>query len=150
MKKIILKNKKGFTLVELLAVIAILAILVVIVIPNVLQLFNESKLKVFKSESQTIYKTAEQDLLKRAIKNGGSHDEELNYSSCGETGTAKLNLMNEKSLQYKIKVVSGVIKEFRVYDPGTKFKIEIISTSSVEIQQVINAEIKKNEGPVCS
>ncbi|MCI7083376.1 MAG: prepilin-type N-terminal cleavage/methylation domain-containing protein, partial [Tenericutes bacterium] len=32
-------NKKGFTLVELLAVIAILAILVIIALPNVLSMF---------------------------------------------------------------------------------------------------------------
>ena len=33
-------NKKGFTLVELLAVIAILAILVIIALPNVLKMFK--------------------------------------------------------------------------------------------------------------
>lgn len=33
-------NKKGFTLVELLAVIAILAILVIVAMPNVLGMFK--------------------------------------------------------------------------------------------------------------
>ena len=33
-----MKDKKGFTLVELLAVIAILAILVIIALPNVIRL----------------------------------------------------------------------------------------------------------------
>ncbi|UKI58404.1 MAG: prepilin-type N-terminal cleavage/methylation domain-containing protein [Clostridium sp.] len=36
-------NKKGFTLVELLAVIAILAILVLVAVPNVLGMFNNAK-----------------------------------------------------------------------------------------------------------
>ena len=36
-----MKNNKGFTLVELLAVIAILAILVIIALPNVLKMFND-------------------------------------------------------------------------------------------------------------
>ena len=40
-----MKNKKGFTLVELLAVIAILAILVIIALPNVMGMFNEAKKK---------------------------------------------------------------------------------------------------------
>lgn len=34
-------NKKGFTLVEILAVVAILAILVIVAVPNVVKLFNE-------------------------------------------------------------------------------------------------------------
>ena len=38
-----MKNKKGFTLVELLAVIAILAILVILAIPNVIKLYNNAK-----------------------------------------------------------------------------------------------------------
>lgn len=36
-------NKRGFTLVELLAVIAILALLVIIALPNVLSMFNNAK-----------------------------------------------------------------------------------------------------------
>ena len=36
-------KKKGFTLVELLAVIAILALLVIIALPNVLKMFNQAK-----------------------------------------------------------------------------------------------------------
>ena len=36
-------NKKGFTLVELLAVITILAILILIALPNIMGLFNDAK-----------------------------------------------------------------------------------------------------------
>ena len=49
-------NKKGFTLVELLAVIAILAILVIIALPNVLSMFNSAKKDTFLTEAKTIYK----------------------------------------------------------------------------------------------
>ena len=40
-------KRKGFTLVELLAVIAILAILTVIAVPNILKMFNNSKKNTF-------------------------------------------------------------------------------------------------------
>ena len=42
--------KKGFTLVELLAVIAILAILVIIALPNIMGMFNSAKKKSFLNE----------------------------------------------------------------------------------------------------
>ena len=49
-------KKRGFTLVELLAVIAILAILVIIALPNVLSMFNQAKKDVFLTEAKNIYK----------------------------------------------------------------------------------------------
>ena len=48
-------KKKGFTLVELLAVIAILAILVIMAVPNVINLFNDAKLRTFISETESLY-----------------------------------------------------------------------------------------------
>lgn len=54
-----MNNKKGFTLVELLAVIAILAILVVIALPNVIGMFQGAKKGTFKTEVQTIMKQAQ-------------------------------------------------------------------------------------------
>lgn len=49
-------NKKGFTLVELLAVIAILALLVLIAVPNVLGMFNKAKKDTFLTETKNIFK----------------------------------------------------------------------------------------------
>ena len=49
-------NKKGFTLVELLAVIAILAILVLVAVPNVLSMFNKAKKDTFLTEAKNIFK----------------------------------------------------------------------------------------------
>ena len=57
-------KKQGFTLVELLAVIAILAILVIIALPNVLKIFNESKEKVFLTESKSVFKEAINQTIK--------------------------------------------------------------------------------------
>ena len=55
-----MKNKKGFTLVELLAVIAILAILVIIALPNVLELFETARKNSFRNEVNEVYKAAKQ------------------------------------------------------------------------------------------
>lgn len=49
-------KKKGFTLVELLAVIAILALLVIIALPNVLSMFNNAKKDLFLTEAKNVFK----------------------------------------------------------------------------------------------
>ena len=64
-------EKKGFTLVELLAVIAILAILVIIALPNVLQMFNNAKKSTFKTEVLTVYKQAGTDFINDSLKSSG-------------------------------------------------------------------------------
>ena len=56
-------NKKGFTLVELLAVIAILAILVIIALPNVLKMYNNAKKNVFLTEAKIVHKESEKKYI---------------------------------------------------------------------------------------
>jgi len=56
-------KKKGFTLVELLAVIAILAILVIMALPAVLSMFTKARVDTFQNEVRTIYRTAQQQYL---------------------------------------------------------------------------------------
>ena len=53
-----IKKKKGFTLVELLAVIVILAILVLLAVPSVLKMMNGSKDNAFRIESENIGQAA--------------------------------------------------------------------------------------------
>ena len=50
--------KKGFTLVELLAVIAILAILVILAMPNIMGMFNNAKERTFLTEVENVDKIA--------------------------------------------------------------------------------------------
>ena len=57
-------KKRGFTLVELLAVIAILALIVVIAMPNIMKVFRESKQKSFYNEVETI-----KDEIKKEVFN---------------------------------------------------------------------------------
>ena len=64
-------NKKGFTLVELLAVIAILAILVIVAMPNVLGMFNQAKANTFVTEVQKYMDNAKNEFIAKAMTNGG-------------------------------------------------------------------------------
>ena len=56
-------KKKGFTLVELLAVIAILAILVIIALPNVMNLFKTAKRNAFETQVRKVAQVSKQKLL---------------------------------------------------------------------------------------
>ena len=63
-----MNNKKGFTLVELLAVIAILAILVIIALPNVLKMYNDSKKNAFMTEAQNLAKEVSSKYISESMK----------------------------------------------------------------------------------
>lgn len=111
-------NKKGFTLVELLAVIAILAILVIIALPNVLNMFNQAKKDTFLTEAKTIYK----EVTKKYITENMKGNKVNNISNSNN----KLDL-DSNNLDYNIKLDSkGNIKNFQVsndtYCLSGKFK----------------------------
>ena len=66
-------KKKGFTLVELLAVIAILAILVILSLPNVMSMYHNAKKKSFLNEVEIIYNTASEAYMKDNIRGDKSY-----------------------------------------------------------------------------
>ena len=96
------KNKKGFTLVELLAVVAVLAILVIIAMPNILGLFKTARKNTFIVESRTLYnEVKKQELF------------DSNKSKIYSTGT--LDISGGKDLEYSISTnESGQIICFQV------------------------------------
>ncbi|MCD2346459.1 type IV pilin protein [Clostridium guangxiense] len=50
-----LKNtKKGFTLIELIAVVSIIMILALLLVPNVIGYINKSKIAVVKNDAKTV------------------------------------------------------------------------------------------------
>lgn len=99
-------NKKGFTLVELLAVIAILAILVIIALPNVLQMYNDAKVGAFVSEAQSIYKTATAKYLA---------DVTTGTSKNTYTQADNLTTGGESGLKFCIKLGSnGTVENFQI------------------------------------
>ena len=62
-----MKNKKGFTLVELLAVIAILAILVIIALPNVINMYTKARKNAFLTEAQNLAKSASSKYIQESM-----------------------------------------------------------------------------------
>ena len=81
-------KKKGFTLVELLAVIAILAILVIMALPAVLKMYNKARRDTFNNELNTIIRTARQQYLLSGGQ-AGTYSKDSNPLSL--TGNSELN-----------------------------------------------------------
>ena len=100
-------NKKGFTLVELLAVIAILAILVIIALPNVLKMFNDAKKNSFLTEAKTVYSEVSKKYISESMKGN-----KLSYVSSEDD--TKLE-MTGRDLQYCVLLnTDGTIKSMKV------------------------------------
>ena len=98
-------NKKGFTLVELLAVIAILAILVILALPNVIGMFNNAKKDIFLTEAKTIYKEVSRKYLTESMKG----------NSISEISNSNNKLDMETDLTYNITLNSdGKVNHFQV------------------------------------
>ena len=106
-------KRKGFTLVELLAVIAILAILVIIALPNIMEMFNTAKENSFKTEVKEIFKTAQQTWMQDSMYNTGNQV----YSRCEDGCDNGLDLSGRTDLDYCIKLdKSGKVTEYYATD----------------------------------
>lgn len=116
-----MKNNKGFTLVELLAVVAILAVLVIITLPNIVSMYNEAKKNRFETELKTVYKTAQQQWMSDSL----FETEERVYSRCDDCTGTQLELSGREELDYYVRVnKNGAITEFYASDGTYQFEYE--------------------------
>jgi len=69
-------NKKGFTLIELMAVILILGVILAIFIPNAIKILKENNIKIYKVKEETLVKSAKDYVMYNRdfeIPNGSSY-----------------------------------------------------------------------------
>ncbi len=133
-------KKRGFTLVELLAVIAILAILVIIALPNVMKLFNRAKEQAFTTELKEIYKVAEQQWIADSMFNT---QERVYVRTRSNVCEHTLDLTGRSELEYYIKInKSGEVVLYKATDgsyqysySGTGLKIEDIGPA-IQISKI--------------
>lgn len=74
-----MKNKKGFTLVEIIVVLVILAILAAIAVPSVIGYVNEAKESRYIQEAHSIYIVVETEVAKYKATDDPSKEEINNY-----------------------------------------------------------------------
>ena len=134
-------KKKGFTLVELLAVIAILAILVIIALPNVMGMFNQVKKNSFTTEVKNIFQVAQQQWMTDSMLNTG--DKYYARITSGGTNTAtcgdELSLSGRTELNYAIKInKAGQVIEYYATDGTYMLAYKASTGKSLKIEDIKN------------
>lgn len=126
-----MKNKKGFTLVELLAVIAILSILVLMVMPNVLDMFVGARKSSFTTEVVSILDQAK---LQFTLDNDGVNYTSIVYSNFKDG--KELNLKDNNKKYYIEMDRAGNVKQIFVYDDNycydSGYRDSVVSSSILE------------------
>ena len=135
-----MKDKKGFTLVELLAVIAILAILVIIALPNVINMYNNAKKQVFLTEAQTVASTSEKKFLTGSITEGSK---ETVYCKSKTDEKNPLEMTGEKKYYYVQLASDGATKKLIIWD-DQKY-IKYVSNGSKEISDLTVDEVVERD-----
>ena len=137
-------NKKGFTLVELLAVIAILAILVIIALPNVLEMYRSARKNTFTREVASVYDAAHTKYFLNAF--GGTTSEKV-YSNLTCTGCEKLDLQGgNEAFQYCIVVTtSGEVKKFDVVNGAYKYTWPATGGANIkDVKEISSSNVDDN------
>ena len=128
-------SKKGFTLVELLAVIAILAILVIIALPNILKMFNNAKKDIFLTEAKNIYKEVTKKYINETMRGN-------KISTTPSTKESNQPISNLHSAQLDTNSIRPSKHPFDHHkerqlenDPIIKLKKAILLANSQQLQQ---------------
>ena len=115
-------NRRGFTLVELLAVIAILAILVIIALPNIMSMFNQARKNSFTTELKEIYKVAQQQWISDSLF---STNEKVYSKTQSQSCAHPLDLSGRSNLEYYIRIdKSGKVVEYHASDGSYQYSYE--------------------------
>ena len=132
-------KKKGFTLVELLAVIAILAILVIIALPNIMSLFNEAKKNSFTNEIKEIYKTAQNQWMTDSMINTAQKSY-ARYTSTLTCAPTELQLSGRTQLLYGITLdKSGNVIDYVATDGTYMYQFHGDSNNALKVEEVGSA-----------
>ena len=141
-------NKKGFTLVELLAVIVVLAILTGIAVPNVISTINNNKRRTFLMDAERMVAKAEYFISssrtdRQIASNGGitysltKLNEKKEFVSDPDSGTYQVGSFVKVTL-------SGSEYKYCIYLEGTRRRIGT-SSSCVDSKSLTGIDVVKDK-----
>src|SRR5574344_724583 len=126
--------KKGFTLVELLAVIVILAVIAIIAIPIITNVIDKAKQGALKDSAYGILDSAEMYLAKNINKGiDDTMEFTCNNGKC---------LSGEEEINYKGKIESGKV---RIYT-DSKIELCVTDNKSSALKTIANKKVEVTTG----
>lgn len=129
-------NKKGFTLVELLAVVALMGVLVIILSTDVVETFKGTKKQNFVTETREVCREATNTFLRESIVTLQAK----NYYKFGNDSSHALNLNGRQEFNYFIKVnTDGEVIGLLTWD-GT-YTIRIVNGYGIDPSIITESDI---------
>lgn len=153
-------KKKGFTLVELLAVIAILAILVIMALPAVLRMYREARIDSFQNEVRKVVSTAQQQFMADVLTIGAG--KKLLYTRDGsctvsDTTSKTLEMTGNSNFTFYVLInVKGEVEAVRAtngtYSYKSKSTNKNINVQDIEVNSTSSndATLESNIADICS
>ncbi len=139
MKKL---NKKGFTLVELLAVIVILALLMVVATSSIGGAMNNAKKNALKTEAQKMLTSAYQDMKSSYMLSGNLDNVsgELKEVASGVTDKIYLYKDGTKYSAYFTVNAANELVSYCVRDEDNKLSLARVFVASGETKNTISVD----------
>jgi len=131
-----MKDKKGFTLVEIIAVIALIGVIMLLVTPNIIKIFTNAKKDIFKDETLSLYNNAYSTYIFRSSQ--GDHTKRFCVGK--DTALNKMDIEDTDRLYYDITVNSyGEVISLKVSDD--KFGINLSNNNGIKKKNIKVNEI---------
>ena len=124
-------NKKGFTLVELLAVIVILGVLSVLIVPKITETLNDSEEKINLTSAQNLIKAAEYKYRNDDIM-GINENLEIDYTTGQNIDKLEFNGETPEKGQVKISSEGNISMAVKIKD---KCYIKEFTSKDITIQE---------------
>ena len=117
-----MKNKKGFTLVEIVIVIALLGVLLLLVVPNLIERFAKAKKNMFYNDVLTLYSNASSTYISR-LSNDKNTRAYFCKDRCGNGYNNLIDVDVPDDITYYVSVnYKGAVDSIYVESPDFKYE----------------------------
>ena len=147
MKKV-LKNTKGFTLVELLAVIVVLAVIILIAMPAVMNSMEKARRNAFAVEANELVKIAQTAYSDLMMKNLTGNSYCFSYQYLKDAGFLEKNDTNYSG-SVSVNIDSNGKASYKIWLTNKNFMIDGKTVSEIETSKISTLNASGSVSQTC-